>query len=102
VILSSHIVSDIESIADEVAIMKKGKLIIKDKQSDIIRQAEGKVFTTNIDKAAMSDFGASYKVVSSYRNGDEFKVRYISNTPAPNSESVKATLEDSYIYMTKI
>ncbi len=102
VILSSHIVTDIESIADEVAIMNKGNLIVKDVQKNIINRADGKVFMTTVDKDNISDFKNQNKVVSSYRTNDEFKVRYISDHPKANSRQVSATLEDAYIYLTKI
>src|ERR1700709_282409 len=42
IILSSHIVSDIEPIADEVAIIQSGSLITKGAQADVIKQVEGK------------------------------------------------------------
>lgn len=101
VILSSHIVSDIESIADEVAIMKKGELITKDSQENIINLAKGKVFETTMDKIALSSFKTNYNVVSSYRLQNEFRVRYIAEKPAENSQLMTATLEDAYIYATK-
>src|SRR6201746_1727385 len=49
IILSSHIVSDIETIADEVAIMKNGLLLVKAIQPDIIKEVECRVFETLID-----------------------------------------------------
>lgn len=101
IILSSHIVSDIESIADEVAIMKKGKLIIKDTQENITDLAKGMVFTSTINKANIAEFKSQNNVVSTYRSGDEFRVRYISETPVANAQSVPATLEDAYIHLTK-
>src|ERR1700761_7843212 len=54
IILSSHIVSDIETIADEVAIMKNGVLLKKAIQADIIKQVEGRVFETLIDNSELT------------------------------------------------
>ncbi|WP_299617583.1 ABC transporter ATP-binding protein [uncultured Tenacibaculum sp.] len=101
VILSSHIVSDIESIADEVAIMKKGNLIVKDKQDAIVKLAEGKVYETMISKSNIINFKSNFNVVSSYRVNDQFKVRYTSNAVNQIGEMVTPTLEDAYIYLTK-
>lgn len=101
IILSSHIVSDIETIADEVAIMKKGELIVKDSQEDIIQLAEGKVYETTVSKSNINNFKSYHTVVSSYRTQDNFRVRYISENPNVGSETVTATLEDAYIYLTK-
>jgi ABC-type multidrug transport system ATPase subunit len=101
IILSSHIVSDIETIADEVAIMKKGELIVKDSQEDIIQLAKGKVYETTVSKSNITNFKNYHTVVSSYRAQDNFRVRYISENPNVGSENVTATLEDAYIYLTK-
>tara|TARA_B110000503_G_scaffold87556_1_gene132966 strand:- start:2467 stop:3330 length:864 start_codon:yes stop_codon:yes gene_type:complete len=101
VILSSHIVSDIESIADEVAIMKNGRLITKDSQENIINLAKDKVYETIVDKTDIKRFKTDYNVVSSHRLKDGFKVRYLSGEPSNNSQPVAATLEDAYIYTTK-
>ena len=101
IILSSHIVSDIETIADEVAIMKQGSLIVKDSQEDIIQLAEGKVYETTVSKSNINNFKNYHTVVSSYRMQDNFRVRYISENPNIDGENVTATLEDAYIYLTK-
>jgi len=49
IILSSHIVSDIETIADEVAIMRNGVLIMKGTQAEVMKKTEGKVFEIIIE-----------------------------------------------------
>src|SRR6201996_8660755 len=54
IILSSHIVSDIETIADEVAVMQGGILLKKAIQADIIKQVEGRVFETLIDNSELT------------------------------------------------
>jgi len=48
IILSSHIISDIETIADEVAIMQNGRLITKGLQPEIIRHAENKIAQSDV------------------------------------------------------
>ncbi|MEM6685343.1 MAG: ABC transporter ATP-binding protein [Bacteroidota bacterium] len=101
IILSSHIVADIESIADEVAIMKDGVLLAKDSQEDITELAAGKVYETTVNKSNIQNFKEYHTVVSSYRFQDCFRVRYISETPFMDSEPVTETLEDAYIYLTR-
>ncbi len=102
IILSSHIVSDIETIADEVAIMQDGKLIIHAPQYDIIKQAEGKIFEIVVDNGALNDFKNKYRVINTSRQADKVKVRYIgtqTNLPA-SAIQVTATLEDAYLFLT--
>ena len=103
IILSSHIVSDIETIADEVAIMKNGMLIEKAKQPDIIKKAEGRVFETLIDNSELNALKAKHLVVNTIRQKDSISVRYITrtNTPEPSSKTLVATLEDAYLFLTQ-
>ena len=101
IILSSHIVSDIETIADEVAIMKNGELVIKNTQEDIVKQMQGKVFETTVNLSNIKNFKSYHRVVSSFRSQNTFKVRYVNETNTENSQEVEATLEDAYIYLTK-
>ncbi len=101
VILSSHIVSDIETIADTVAIMKSGQLILSGTQEDVIHRVEGKVFETVIDTSALDAFRSAYFVVNNVRQHDKVRLRYISDQPAPASTPGIASLEDAYLFLTK-
>lgn len=102
IILSSHIVSDIETIADEVAIMQTGKMIIHGSQDDIIKQADGRIFEIELDNSTVNDFKTSFKVINTSRQAEKIRVRYIATheTAAPASIHVTASLEDAYLFLT--
>jgi len=102
IILSSHIVSDIETIADEVAIMQSGVLLQKGSKPDIIKLVEGKVFETVVDGSALAALKAAHLVIDTSRQKENTKARYITrNQPAePGSNPVNATLEDAYLFLT--
>jgi ABC-type multidrug transport system ATPase subunit len=100
IILSSHIVSDIETIADEVAIMKSGMLITKGTQAEVINQVDGKVYETLLENPALADFKTKHLVVNTIRQKDKVSVRYISNQPIAGSEAAQASLEDAYLFLT--
>jgi ABC-type proline/glycine betaine transport system ATPase subunit len=101
IILSSHIVSDIETIADEVAIMKNGTLTAKGTQAEVIKAVEGKVFETVLDTAAADAFKTNYHVINSIRQKDKTRIRYISDQPSSGSSVCTASLEDAYLLLTK-
>ncbi|CAN5116360.1 ABC transporter ATP-binding protein [soil metagenome] len=101
IILSSHIVSDIETIADEVAIMKGGELITKGTQASVINAVDGKVFETVLDGNLVNDFKTKHLVVNSMRQKDKTRLRYISHTPTDDSTACTASLEDAYLFLTK-
>jgi len=100
IILSSHIVSDIETIADEVAIMQGGTLITTGTQAAVIKQVDGKVFEVLLENSALSDFKSKNLVVNTSRQNDKVLARYISNHPAPGSTPSPASLEDAYLFLT--
>ena len=101
IILSSHIVSDIETIADEVAIMRNGSLITKGTQAEVIKKIEGKVFEVVIENHLLADFKNVHQVINTIRQKEMVRVRYLSDHPAELSECMTASLEDAYLFRTK-
>lgn len=101
IILSSHIVSDIESITDVVAIMQNGTLLYKGNHEDIIQLANQNVFVTKVEKENSSSFKSIHTIINSYRMKNEFNLRYISETQSAFAEMVSPTLEYAYIFLPK-
>jgi ABC-type multidrug transport system ATPase subunit len=99
IILSSHIVSDIETIADEVAIMKSGTLVAHGAQDEVIGRVQGKVFETTVDNTYLEEFKNKNHVINTIRQKEKTKVRFISESPQGTASI--ATLEDAYLYLTK-
>lgn len=100
VILSSHIVSDIETNSDEVAIIKSGQLVTKGAQADIIEKVQGKVFELEMNGVDLAAFKGKYKVVNTIRKKDKVIVRYISDDPVAGGSGCVASLEDAYLFLT--
>jgi len=101
VILSSHIVSDIDTIADEVVVMKNGSLITKDNPENIIKTVADKVFESTINKEELNQFKNKHIVVSTKRKSNQLLIRYISENPLENAIKKEANLEDAYLFLTK-
>lgn len=100
VILSSHIVSDIETNSDEVAIIKSGQLVTKGVQADIIEKVQGKVFELEMNGVDLAAFKEKYIVVNTIRKKDKVLVRYISYDPVAGGSGCVASLEDAYLFLT--
>ncbi|QNK63939.1 ABC transporter ATP-binding protein [Pedobacter sp. PAMC26386] len=103
IILSSHIVTDIETIADEVAVMQNGSLITKGSQQDIMKHAENRIFEVLLNVQDLAMFKNKYHVIDTGRQNEQIRVRYISHHQdiAPSSAPVKAGLEDAYLFLTQ-
>ncbi len=101
ILLSSHIVSDIESIADEVAIMKGGSLLAHGTLTKLVNKAEGKVYEQVIPTQRLADFKEHHAVVHTTRHSDGILVRYLTDQPSAEGKQCVPSLEDAYLSFTR-
>ena len=99
VILSTHIVSDIEAIADEVLLMKKGKFVLQGTVQELTEKANGKVWELTVPTKEARKWQAKTTVANLRHEGKEVVLRIISDKkPSEEAVSCEATLEDLYLY----
>ncbi len=101
VILSTHIISDIESVAKETIMIKDGKLLLKGTHREILEQMKGKVYTiTTNDEIKVNEIQRKYKVVSINRGVEDTQLRIISETCPTNINAVptEPRFEDVYMF----
>ena len=103
VLISTHIVSDIEYIAAENAIMKDGRLIDVGTTEQLLRAVEGKVFTALVPDAFLGRVEREVRVVSlKNEGGGQTRVRYVADAPLlRGSEFAEPRLEDLYLWLFK-
>ncbi len=99
VLLSTHIVSDIEYIANEIWLMKEGQLVQKGTCGEIIRTMPEKVWCCVVDKSMAEAFTAKYGVVNMKSEAQGVELRMISaGKPTENAVCVEPSLEDVFLY----
>ena len=99
VILSTHIVSDIEAIADEVLLMKKGKFVLQGTVPELIHKANGKVWELSVSPQEARQWQTKTTVANLRHEGKEIILRIISdNMPSERAVPCEATLEDLYLF----
>jgi ABC-2 type transport system ATP-binding protein len=99
VLLSTHIVSDIESIARIVLIMKDGQIIQKGTMEENLIVIQGKVFEGVVDSEVAARFSRDYPIINIRQEGDKTFLRLVSEYPPwENAKPVQAALEDLYLY----
>lgn len=99
VILSTHIVSDIEAIADEVLLMKKGKLVSQGTVSELTKEAEGKVWELTVPQTETKSWQDKAAVANLRHEGEQVVLRILAEEkPAEGAVPCEATLEDLYLY----
>ena len=100
VILSTHIVSDVESIANEIVMIKDKEVLYKDSIRNICKIIEGMVYETEVDFHDTSSFRQQYLSLSEKQEEGKMKIRFISkDVPMPTWRSVTPNLEDVFIYI---
>ncbi|WP_333859480.1 ABC transporter ATP-binding protein [Clostridium sp.] len=101
VLISTHIVSDVEYIATCNAIMKEGEIICTGATEELVKTIEGKVWESIILPRQLLSYEKSTRIVNilNEENGN-LSIRYLSNTPdIPNSKAAVPRLEDLYLWM---
>lgn len=101
VLISTHVVSDIEFIAKEIILLKQGKLVSHDTCPNLVSEIENKVVEVEIDKEELKYYQDNYRVSNQYHNGEKIVVRLVTDNSPENHYSiiVKSTLEDLYLHV---
>lgn len=101
IILSTHIVSDVESSAEKIALMNHGKLICFCKNEELLNSLNGNVWQCLIQESELKEIKDRYITGNIIRRMEGMAIRVISETkPSPNATKIQPTLEDAYIYYT--
>lgn len=99
VLLSTHIVSDVEYIADEILLMKKGKLIERGNVEQITAQVKNCVWECLVNAGDVDSFNQKYPVSNLKNQGNQVALRIVSgHKPADQAVPVEPNLEDVYLY----
>lgn len=97
VLLSTHIVSDIEAVAKELIVMNKGKILESGKVEDLIMSNQGKVWEAVLTQEEYQQIQKERKVIHVKQNGNNMTVRYIGERfQTEENREQEPTLEDYY------
>lgn len=99
VILSTHIVSDVEYIADSIMIMKNGKMIRMGSEAEMLEEAKGCVWKCLVTDKEADELNEKYIVSNLKNQGDKVELRIVAREkPIEGAENTEAGLEDVYLY----
>ncbi len=99
VILSTHIVSDVEATATHIALVNKGQLLREAAPESLLNELEGKVWEWTIHSDDLPALKQKHIVSGTIRKSDGVQVRVVSgDQPKAESRSVSPNLEDAYLY----
>lgn len=100
VILSTHIVSDVEYIADYILLMKDGNFLLTGSTQELAHKIDGKVWTCTVTEETLNSLSERSTIVNLHHNGSELvTVRIVADEkPQHDAIEVEPTLEDLYLY----
>lgn len=101
VLLSTHIVQDVEFIADEIFLMKEGRLVEAGSPKAIAGKMRGRVWECLVDEAWAQRLNDRYAVSNLKYENDLVRLRIVSEEkPLPDVEECEPNLEDVYLFYT--
>ncbi len=103
VLLSTHIVADIEAIAERIVVLIKGSLVNDSPADVLINRAKGSVWLATISASEFQSVqrDPSYRIVTATQRAEGVIIRLLSQTPPPwpNVQLEEPTLEDAYLFL---
>ena len=95
VLLSTHIVEDVENLCHHVAIINQGRVIESGDVQTLLAPLHNKIWRSDVDPDGVS---AAHILSKSYRYGQSAYRIYSDNQPSPDAALVPATLQDKYFF----
>ncbi len=100
VIFSTHIIEDVASSCNQVAVVRSGELVYLGAPADMAHKAKDKVWMAEMTIEEFDAFNKKYRIIHHMRDGDRIRVRFIADEAvADQARSVKANLEDAYLWL---
>lgn len=100
VILSTHIVGDIEATCEDIAVLDSGRLLFQGTVEELLHMVEGKVYKAEISKQELPLLKQKYIVTSMLTLGNNVMVRFIAEKqPFTGASLCEPGAEDAYMYL---
>ena len=100
VILSTHIVSDVEAVATQIALIREGRLLICATPEALLQTVEGKVWEWTVPSTELPALQGQLLISGAVRHSDGVHVRVVDGAgPAAGARPVLPRLEDAYLYL---
>ncbi len=103
ILLSTHIVGDISSTCENIALMDLGRIIFHGPPAELVDSARGKVWTISTGYEDLDSWKERFPVISTVPSENGYELRIVAENPdAPEAKPAEPNLEDAYIhYMQK-
>lgn len=97
VILSTHIVSDVENVANQLILLKDRQVYREDTPKNLCRSMEGRVFETTVPEEEVEAFRASHLILAQRQEGERVSLRFTDGNIPAGAVPAVPTLEDAFL-----
>jgi ABC-2 type transport system ATP-binding protein len=99
VILATHIVSDVEFIANQIILLSDGKLVRLGSPVELCRELEGKVWALSLPESDVPEELLHHRISNMAREEEGIRLRILAEEqPHPQAVPVSANLEEAFLY----
>jgi ABC-type multidrug transport system ATPase subunit len=98
VILSTHIIDDVESVCDRLIVLQRGIILFDGTPQELIQQADGHAAIIEVDSSSDRQIEDRFRLTSRVITPEGARCRIVGDVLPPASRAVPPTLEDAYIY----
>jgi ABC-2 type transport system ATP-binding protein len=98
IILSTHIVSDVEATATDIALISQGALVAHASPELLLQRVEGRVWEWVLPSSELNAARQRYLISNTVRRSDGVHARVLGDSPPNSAEPVTPNLEDAYLY----
>ena len=99
ILISTHIVGDISSTCEDLAVLRRGQLLFHGAPEDFVAGASGKTWLVETDDADFEEIANRFSVTSINADGVGMELRIVGEAePPPGAQAAAPNLEDAYIY----
>lgn len=97
VILSTHIVSDVENVANQLILLKDRQVYREDTPKNLCRSMEGRVFEITVPEEEVEAFGTSHLILAQRQEGERVSLRFTDGNIPAGAVPAVPTLEDAFL-----
>lgn len=102
VILSTHIVGDIEATCENIAVLNQGEILFRGKVSQLLEAVKGKVYMAKVSAMELPSIREKFLVTGILTNGSSASIKIISEEPPmKDAELIGPDVEDAYMYLMR-
>ncbi|HUF18877.1 MAG TPA: ABC transporter ATP-binding protein [Thermoanaerobaculia bacterium] len=102
VIFSTHITSDIESIATRIAVMYEGRILTCDTPENLMQRAKGAVWSMTVPSEQYERLRAQWQISTVIRRAEGVQIRIVGGTrPSDDAVSAEPSLEDAFLHVMR-